>query len=87
MIHFISMTSTKIAQSPDLSACDFWLWGYVRNDLYKSPRPSTPLNLKQRLEYLMNNIPKRMIQSSYSSFLRRCELCVELNGSHFKQNL
>ena len=30
---------------------------------------------------------RRMIQNSYSSFLRRCELCVELNGGHLEQNL
>ena len=24
-------------RSPDLAVCDFWLWGQVRNELYKSP--------------------------------------------------
>ena len=74
-------------RSPDLSVCDFWLWGYIRNELYKPPRPSTATTLKERLMDLLDNIPKSMIRKAYESFTRRCKLCEESYGGHFEQNL
>ena len=34
--------------SPDMSACDFWLWGYLKDKVYK-PMPTSMNQLKQRI--------------------------------------
>jgi hypothetical protein len=35
------------ARSPDLSACDFFLWGYLKFQVFKAPAPHTVQKLKQ----------------------------------------
>jgi hypothetical protein len=44
------------AKSPDLSACDFFLWGYLKGKLY-TQHPNNVTVLKQRIEEESQNIP------------------------------
>ena len=74
-------------RSPDLSIPDFWLWGQIRDNLYKAPRPKSLQDLKARLTYLLENVDKASIQKAYQSFVRRCELCIQQDGGHFEQLL
>lgn len=74
-------------RSPDLSINDFWLWGDVRDRLYRKPRPSTIRELEARLTSILDSIPMTTIRKSFDSFLRRCRLCEENDGGHFEQLL
>ena len=74
-------------RSPDLSVPDFWLWGQIRDSLYKAPRPKSLQDLKSRLIHLLESMDKATIQKAYQSFVRRCELCVKQDGGHFEQLL
>ena len=74
-------------RSPDLAVNDFWLWGYIRDKLYRDPRPRTLAALQDRLTSLLDDVEVEMIRASYRSFLRRCELCSENRGGHFEQFL
>ena len=74
-------------RSPDLAVNDFWLWGYIRDKLYRDPRPRSLPALQERLTSLLDDVEVEMIRSSYKSFLRRCELCSENRGGHFEQFL
>ena len=74
-------------RSPNLSIPDFWLWGQIRDNLYKAPRPKSLQDLKARLTYLLENVDKASIQKAYQSFVRRCELCIQQDGGHFEQLL
>ena len=38
------------ARSPDLSACDFFLWGYLKSQVFKPPAPHTVQELKHRIQ-------------------------------------
>jgi len=40
---------TGPAGSPDLSACDFFLWGYLKSEIFKAPAPHTVHELKHRI--------------------------------------
>lgn len=74
-------------RSPDLSLNDFWLWGDIRNRLYSSPRPRNLTELRSRLEHLLQSISVQTIARAYESFIRRCNMCVEVEGGHFEQLL
>ena len=74
-------------RSPDLSVLDFWLWGQIRNDLYKDPRPTTINDLKIRLTFLLENIEKASITRAYESFVKRCNICIECEGQHIEHKL
>jgi hypothetical protein len=51
-IHVISRYGdiTWPARSPDLSACDFFLWGYLKSQVFKAPAPHTVQELKHRIQ-------------------------------------
>lgn len=74
-------------RSPDLSVPDFWLWGQVRDNLYKTPRPKTLQDLKTRLSHILQSVDKATIKKAYDSFIRRCHLCAQQEGGHFEQLL
>lgn len=74
-------------RSPDLAINDFWLWGYVRDNVYQAPRPTSLNELTRRIIDFLENIDQRMIRNAYRSFLNRCEKCYQVNGGHFEQLL
>ena len=74
-------------RSPNLSVPDFWLWGQIRDSLYKAPRPKSLQDLKSRIIHLLESIDKATIQKAYQLFVRRCELCVKQDRGHFEQLL
>ena len=66
---------------------DFWLWGFVRDQIYKSPRPETIVELRDRIAAVLDSIDRQMIRRAYSNFFKRCEACVSEQGGHFEHLL
>lgn len=65
-------------RSPDLTPLDFFLWGYLKNNVYSEQ--STSLNdLKERITKACKTVT--------SSILERYEKCTENNGGHFENYL
>ena len=70
-------------RSPDLTPCDFFLWGYLKSKVYTTP-PHSIDDLRARLNHEVNvlrNNPE-MIRKSVRDMRRRCQLCIERNGGH-----
>lgn len=74
-------------RSPDLTINDFWLWGCVRNNVYKAPRPRTLDELEMRISDFLNSIDIREVRRCYDSFRKRCRLCFSNNGRHIENLL
>jgi hypothetical protein len=74
-------------RSPDLSVPDFWLWGAIRDQLYRQPVPETLPELQARLSILLSTISSDTIKRAHDSFIQRCILCRESNGDHFQHFL
>ena len=69
--------------SPDLNPCDFFLWGFLKDRVYKR----TPKNLQQLTTAIQTEIAaidNEMLGRVYSAFLRRLEACYLSGGSHFE---
>lgn len=75
------------ARSPDLTPLDFYLWGTIKEIVYK-----TPVNSREELEYRVN----RAFQSLDADELRlttsngvntRILKCLDVNGQHFEHLL
>ncbi|XP_075215399.1 uncharacterized protein LOC142321286 [Lycorma delicatula] len=47
------------ARSPDLAACDFFLWGYLKSKVYKN-KPRTTDELKAAIRHEIAEIPQEM---------------------------
>ena len=70
-------------RSPDLTPCDFFLWGYLKSKVYTSP-PVDLADLQYRISNevdALRNSPatiRRVVQA----MLQRCQLCIVRDGGH-----
>lgn len=74
------------ARSPDLTPLDFWLWGYLQDQVYLA-RPENEEILRQRIINACREIPPNLILNATYGVARRCELCVQRGGGQFEQYL
>lgn len=70
------------SRSPDLTACDFFLWGYLKSKVYQDNPPRTIEALKERIRQEVGQIPLAMLRNVMSHFKDRLEECVHLNVRH-----
>ena len=47
-------------RSPDLTPCDFYLWGYTKEEVYKT-KPRTLEDLEIRIQQVLNAIPNDIL--------------------------
>lgn len=73
-------------RSPDLNPLDFFLWGYVKSEVYKVP-PTTRENMQLRIIQAFRPITPEMLVHVQRSFHERIPLCLQNAGSHFEQFL
>lgn len=69
------------ARSPDLSVCDFFLWGHLKDRVYRS-KPRTTEELKQSIQHEIQTVPLEMIRRAMQNFRQRLELCIQNEGQH-----
>ena len=69
------------ARSPDLAPCDFFLWGYLKDRVFRI-RPKTIEDLKAAICEEISNIPKEMTAKVMSAFWDRLRQCVASGGRH-----
>ena len=67
------------ARSPDLSPCDYFLWGYVKSEVFKD-RPTTIDGLKAAICKTINEIPQEMTQRAMENFRIRLQRCIAVQG-------
>jgi len=69
------------ARSPDLTPCDFFLWGYLKAEVYKQ-RPQTLKALKEAIREEGAAIPPEMTNIVVENFRKRLRQCIANNGRH-----
>lgn len=74
------------ARSPDLTAPDFYLWGYLKNRVYQEV-PTTRDNMIERIRSACAQISPDTIRSCVESFKARINKCIEVRGHHFEHLL
>lgn len=74
------------ARSPDLTACDFWLWAYLRSNVYNPPgRVFADRNaLRHKIEEELQNIPIEMYRKAMKDFPKRVVACMSADGDLFE---
>lgn len=73
-------------RSPDLTPCDFYLWGTLKSRVYRK-NPHSINELKDYIRQEIEAISGVELQNVVHSFIRRCQLCVAANGGHFQHRL
>ena len=72
------------ARSPDLNPCDYFLWGYLKDRVYK-PLPKTLDDLKVNIEREIINIKQDVLKSAFLNFRKILNLIIEAKGGHIEQ--
>lgn len=72
------------ARSPDLSMCDFFLWGYLKEKVFKH-RPHTLEELKNRIIEETSAIPLEMCRKAAQNFRNRLHQCIAAEGRHLAE--
>jgi hypothetical protein len=68
------------ARSPDLSVCDYFLWGYIKAKVFIN-KPCTVHELKVAIEHEIPAIPPYMIRCSMNNFKTRLQECIQRDVS------
>jgi len=74
------------ALSPDLSACDFFLWGYLKSRVFIS-KPRTIAELKQSIKEEIAAIPEQMTHRVMESLGVRPKQCLRKCGRYLSDVL
>jgi len=74
------------ARSPDLNACNFFLWGYLKSKVYEK-KPRTTEELKQNIRDEVAAISPTMLQRVMRNFQKRLRECVDNNGRHLTDTI
>jgi hypothetical protein len=71
-------------QSPDLTICDFFLRGYVKDKVFVPPVPVTLDDLKQRITTATAGVDADMLTRVWQEFDYRVDICHVTEGAHIK---
>lgn len=71
------------ARSPDLTPCDYFLWGYIKQKVYKTP-PATIAELRRRIIAVFGELRQHpeMIRNVIQEMNVRSTKCIQMNGDH-----
>ncbi|XP_054279103.1 uncharacterized protein LOC128997489 [Macrosteles quadrilineatus] len=72
-------------RSPDLTPMDYFLWGYMKTEVYRS-KPQTREELVEKIHTVAETIKSNpiMIRAATLSLVKRARLCLSKNGGHFE---
>ena len=74
------------ARSPDLTPLDFFLWGKLKDTVYKDI-PTTPEDMQRRITAACAEIFTEILERVQQSLHSRLEACIEAGGAHFEHKL
>jgi hypothetical protein len=66
---------------PDLSACDFYLWGYLKSNVY-AHHPQNIAELKLRIRKEITTVPVEMLYCVMGNMHSSLEGCSCKGGCH-----
>ena len=69
------------ARSPDLTAPDYFLWGYLKERVYVN-KPQTIEQLKHNIEAEIRAIEPETLRAVMQNACLRAQLCIDENGGH-----
>ena len=70
-------------RSPDLTAPDFWLWGYLKDKVYAN-KPRTIQELKANIRQEILSLQPQMLRSVMENSLERARVCEAENGGYLR---
>ncbi|GBO27039.1 hypothetical protein AVEN_18024-1 [Araneus ventricosus] len=72
------------SRSPDITPYDFWLWGFLKDNIYPK-RPAPLPDLKDSIRRHVLDTPADSLRSAVENMVLRLEHIVEHEGGHIEQ--
>ena len=69
--------------SPHLTPCDFFLWGWAKEKVYRA-KPPTMEKLEERIQNLITNVPQDFLQKTVDSIPGCLRKLVDAAGGYIK---
>ena len=70
--------------SPDLKPCDFWLWGFLYDHVYRGNIRTVP-ELKASITRHVSTINRENLRATIEQAIARFEHVIDVNGKHIQQ--
>ena len=70
-------------RSPDLNPLDFFLWGYMKEEIHRA-RPCSIAEVKQLIQNFMASISEDLLLRVIGQFVSRIRRCIEARGGMFE---
>lgn len=71
--------------SPDLTPMDFFLWGWVKSQVYRTPVTDVE-ELRKRIRDVFGEMPHEMVKKSVAAYRRRLHRCIAVHGKSVEQS-
>ena len=68
-------------RSPDITPCDFFLWGFVKSQVYREPVQDIA-DLKQKIVSAFQLVTSQMLTNAFEDYRRRLHVVIEEKGGH-----
>ena len=78
------LTTCHTPRSPDATPCDFFLWGYVKDQVYVPPLPASIPQLKVRIRTAIETITADMPQTVWNEPDYRVDVCIIKKGANIE---
>ncbi|XP_043676454.1 uncharacterized protein LOC122633042 [Vespula pensylvanica] len=70
-------------RSPDLTATDFFLWGYLKGKVYRN-KPRTIQQLQENIRTEIHGLSRQTLRTVMENILQRMKLCQTENGRYLR---
>ena len=74
------------ARSPDLTPCDFWLWGHLKRLVYQG-NVDNVATLKDRITLHVKQINEHLLHSAVENVVQRMHFLEHMQGQHIEPHM
>ena len=71
-------------RSPDLTPCDFFLWGFVKDSFYVPTLPLSLKELRDRIKHALQTITAELLHQVWDEFDYHVDVCPVTQGAHIE---
>ena len=62
-------------RSPDVTVCDLFLWGFMKDNVYIPPLPKTLSELRERINTAIKSVTQNMLERVWREWEYRLDIC------------
>ncbi|KAJ4449299.1 hypothetical protein ANN_00697 [Periplaneta americana] len=74
----------SVAISRELTLCDYFLWGYIKDKVYMPPLPQDLQDLRMRIEETVATVMPDMLSRVWQELEYRVNICRVTYGAHIE---